>query len=480
MKREPPAGASAERIHALASRVIWWACIFSLTVLFTATCHAFSQVPATPAGGDLAAGMDKVAADVYRPGVPGAAVIVVRDGRVIFRKGYGLANLELNIPVKPEMVFRLASVTKQFTAVAVMMLVEQGRLSLQDDITKFFPGYPTGGRRITVENLLTHTSGIKDYTGKLWPARMREDLRVERLIDVFKDDGLEFEPGTKQSYSNSNYILLGAIIERLSGKEYRRFIEENIFRPLGMRHSYYEGAQELIPGRVSGYLKAEGTFYNAPYLSTTQLYAAGALCSSVDDLALWDAAVYSDKLLRRDSWERVFTPYKFAGGEPSDYAFGWAISKFEGRTIASHTGGIPGFTDYVLHMPEGRVYVAILSNDRTAEVQPEYVARRLAAIAIGKPMTDPKVVRLAPRRLDEYVGRYQGGDGEMTTVRRDGDRLFSQSAGDPEVELFPTSDETFVIKAFDARVSFVKDERGEVAGMVVRVGDQSYNLRKIR
>jgi D-alanyl-D-alanine carboxypeptidase len=243
MKLEPSAGVSAERIHALASRVIW-ACIFSLTVLFTATCHAFSQVQATPAGGDLAASMDRVAADVYRPGVPGAAVIVVRDGRVIFRKGYGLANLELNIPVKPEMVFRLASVTKQFTAVAVMMLVEQGRLSLQDDITKFFPGYPTGGRRITVENLLTHTSGIKDYTGKLWPARMREDLRVERLIDVFKDDGLEFEPGTKQSYSNSNYILLGAIIERLSGKEYRRFIEENIFRPLGMRHSYYEGTQE--------------------------------------------------------------------------------------------------------------------------------------------------------------------------------------------------------------------------------------------
>jgi hypothetical protein len=180
----------------------------------------------------------------------------------------------------------------------------------------------------------------------------------------------------------------------------------------------------------------------------------------VDDLTLWDAAVYSDKLLRRESWERVFTPYKFAGGEPSDYAFGWAISKFEGRAIASHTGGIPGFTDYVLHMPEDRVYVAILSNDRTAEVQPEYVARRLAAIAIGKPITDPKVVRLAPGRLDEYAGRYQGGDGEITTVRRDGDRLFSQSAGDPEVELFPTSDETFVIKAFDARVSFVKDARG--------------------
>ena len=143
--------------------------------------------------------MDRVAADVYKPDAPGAAIIVVKDGQVIFRKGYGLANLELGVAIRPEMVFRLCSVTKQFTAVAISMLVEQGRLSLNDEITKFFPDYPTGRRKVTVENLLTHTSGIKDYIEKLWPARMREDLRLERLIAVFKNDALEFEPGIKES-----------------------------------------------------------------------------------------------------------------------------------------------------------------------------------------------------------------------------------------------------------------------------------------
>jgi D-alanyl-D-alanine carboxypeptidase len=455
-------------------------CTCSLTILLMAMPRTFSQTPATSANGDLAASMDKVASDVYKPDLPGAAIIVLKNGQVIFRKGYGIANLELNVPIRPEMVFRLASITKQFTAVAIMMLAEQGKLSLQDDIAKFFPDYSTAGKRITVENLLTHTSGIKDHLEKLWPARMREDFRPERLIDLFKNDSLEFEPGTKESYSNSNYVLLGVIIEKLSGKEYGQFIEENIFKPLGMKHSYYERVQEIIPNRVSGYARVREGFVNAAYVSTPQLYAAGGMCSSVDDLALWDAAVYSDKLLKQSSWERLFTPYRLASGEVSAYAFGWVISQFEGRTIASHTGGIPGFTTYVLHMPVDRVYVAILSNDRTAEVQPEYVARRLAAIAIGKPILEAKIIKLDARLLEKYVGQYQDSDGEITSVRRDGNRLFSQSAGDPEVELFPTSDETFIVKAFDAQVSFIKDAQGKVMGVIFHVGDQTATLKKIK
>jgi D-alanyl-D-alanine carboxypeptidase len=455
-----------------------YACSLLITVLFAPA--AFPQSAPALVNNDLAASMDKVAGEVYKPGAPGAAVIAVKDGRVVFRKGYGVANMELNVPIGPEMVFRLASITKQFTAAAVMMLVEQRKLSLQDDITKFFPDYPTGGKRITVENLLTHTSGIRDYLEKLWPQRMREDFRPERLIDLFKNDGLEFEPGTRDSYSNSNYVLLGVIIEKLSGKEYGRFIEENIFKPLGMKHSYYERVQEIIPDRVYGYARAGGGFVDAAYVSMPQLYAAGGLCSSVDDLALWDAASYSDKLLKRTSWERLFTPYKLANGEASAYASGWAISQFEGQTIASHTGGIPGFTTYVLRMPRDHVYVAILSNDRTAEVQPEYVAKRLAAIAIGKPITEPKIIKLDTRLLDEYVGQYQEGAGDVTTVRREGDRLFAQSAGDPEVELFPTSEETFLVKAYDARISFVKGSQGDVTGMTVSVGGRDISLRKIK
>jgi D-alanyl-D-alanine carboxypeptidase len=325
------------KMHTSASRVrLAMAC--PLMILLIVAPQALSQAPSPAGNSNLAADMDKVAAGVYKPGVPGAAIIVVKDGHVIFRKGYGLANVELNVPITPEMVFRIGSVTKQFTAVALMMLVEQGKLSLQDDITKFFPAYPTGGKKITVENLLTHTSGIPDYMEKLWPARMREDLRLERLIEVFKNAGLEFEPGTKASYSNSNYILLGAIIEKLSGEEYRRFVEENIFKPLGMKHSYYEGIQEIIPERVSGYVKADGIFYNAPYLSTNQLYAAGALCSSVDDLALWDAAAYSEKLrlrlgdksVRRANCRQPYRRRAGLHGLCSAYAAG---SRLRGRPV---------------------------------------------------------------------------------------------------------------------------------------------------
>lgn len=214
---ESRARGSRTKMHTSASMVLLaWAC--SLMILLIVAPDALSQAPSSAGNGDLAADMDKVAAGAYKPGAPGTAIIAVKDGRVIFLKGYGLANLELNVPITPEMVFRIGSVTKQFTAVALMMLVEQGKLSLQDNITKFFPDYPAAGKRITAENLLTHTSGIKDYTEKLWPARMREDLRLERLIEAFKNDGFEFEPGTKASYSNSNYILLGAIIEKLSGQ----------------------------------------------------------------------------------------------------------------------------------------------------------------------------------------------------------------------------------------------------------------------
>ena len=450
----------------------------SATILVLTTPFARSQPPSTSSNTDLAPAMEKVMTAVYKPDIPGATVIVVKNGRVIFRKGYGLANLELKTPMRPEMVFRLCSVTKQFTAAAILMLAEQGKLALDDDITKFFPDYPTAGKKISIENLLTHTSGIKDYLDKLWPESMRRDFRPDRLIDLFKKEPLESAPGTRESYSNSNYVLLGAIIENTSGKEYGRFIEDNIFRPLGMKHSYYEGVQDLIPNRVSGYARVSEGFVNAAYVSMTQLYAAGGLCSSVDDLALWDAALSSDRLLKQGSVTRMFTPYKLTDGEVADYGYGWVISRFQGRTIASHGGGMPGFTNFVLRMPQDQVYVAILSNDRTAEVQPEYVANRIAAIAIGKPIPESRVIKLEPKILDTYAGRYEERADEILTIRREGDSLLAQGSDGPEFKLYPISDDTFLVKAFDGQLSFVKDAQGKVTGLIARHDEQNTRYKK--
>ncbi|HWP52800.1 MAG TPA: serine hydrolase [Pyrinomonadaceae bacterium] len=426
-----------------------------------------------------AAAMDREMSAVYQPDNPGAAVVVVKNGQVIFRKAYGMANLELQVPMKPEMVFRLASVTKQFTAVAIMMLVEQGRLWLHDDLTKFFPDYPTAGRKITVENLLTHTSGIKDFMNKVWPERMSENLRPQQLIDLFKNDSLEFVPGAKEEYANANYILLGAIIEKLSGQDYAQFIEHQIFKALGMTHSSYCRTQPLMPNRVSGYLKRDNVYINPAYFSMTQLFAAGAICSSVDDLALWDAAISANKLLKPSSWDQIFTPYKLSSGLTEGYAYGWVISKFLERPMASHAGGIPGFRAYVMRIPGDRLYVALLSNDETADTQPEYVAKRIAAIALGQPLSEPQIIKLDPAVLESYVGQYSDGNDSFTIVRR-GDRLFGQAPRDPEVELFAVSQTEFIIKAFDARVEFLKDANGRVTALVQKAGGESGTLKKVR
>ena len=426
-----------------------------------------------------AAAMDREMSAVYQPENPGAAVVVVKNGQVIFRKGYGMANLELQVPMKPEMVFRLASVTKQFTAVAIMMLFEQGKLSLHDELTKFFPDYPAAGRKITVENLLTHTSGIKDYINKVWPARMTENLEPQQLIDLFKNESLEFEPSTKEEYANANYVLLGAIIEKLSGQDYAQFIEQQIFKPLGMTHSSYCRTQPLMANRASGYLKRDNVYINAAYFSMTQLFAAGAMCSSVDDLALWDAAISANKLLKPGSWDQIFTPYKLSSGVTEGYAYGWVISKFLERPIASHAGGIPGFRAYVMRIPGAQLYIALLSNDETADTQPEYVAKRIAAIALGQPLSEPKIIKLDPAILDSYIGQYSDGSDSFTIVRR-GDRLFGQAPRDPEVELFAVSQTEFIIKAFDARIEFLKDANGRVTALVERAGGESGTLKKIK
>jgi CubicO group peptidase (beta-lactamase class C family) len=223
----------------------------------------------------LAGQLDQRLSDLFKPDAPGAAVLVVRGGEVILRKGYGLANLELGVPIQPEMVFRLGSVTKQFTAMAILMLSEEGKLALTDDITKYLPDYPTHGQTITIEHLLTHTGGIKEYSSvPTWPALSHTDVTPQELVAVFQNEPLDFAPGERWAYSNSGYILLGAIIEKVSGLSYAEFIQQRIFTPLGMTHSYYDDSTHLIPGRVAGYTPTADGYVNAEDLSMTHAYAA--------------------------------------------------------------------------------------------------------------------------------------------------------------------------------------------------------------
>jgi len=439
-----------------------------VSLVFILTLSAYASARSAQASSDeaLAKKIDAVMSEIYKPGEPGAAVIVRKDGKTIFRKGYGLADLELGVAVEPDMIFRLGSITKQFTVFSILMLAEQGKLGLQDEITKFLPDYPTQGRRITVEHLLTHTSGIQSYTDMPeWLPLWRKDFTVKELVDFFKDKPMKFEPGERWVYNNSGYILLGAIIEKVSGQTYEEFIDSHIFKPLGMKHSYYGNTERVIPRRVPGYQKGKDGFVNAPYLSMTQPYAAGSLLSSVDDLAVWSDAVFSGKLVRKEWLDKAFTPYKLKGGESTGYGYGWFIANFSGHRSIEHGGGINGFTTYEMTFPEDRVFLAILTNSAVAGRDPEPRAVKIAWLALGLPEPERKPVKLEAKDLDPVTGVYVDENKEERYITREGAFLYSQRAGQAKYEILPSSANEFFFKENPSRIRFIKDSAGAVTGL---------------
>ena len=403
----------------------------------------------------LTAAVEEMLAKEFKPNEPGAAVIVVKDGQVVFRKGYGMANLEFGVPIEPDMIFRIGSVTKQFTAVATLMLAEQGKLALTDEITKFLPDYPTQGRKITVEHLLTHTSGIVSYTGMAeWRPQMRKDISLAEMIAVFKDKPMEFAPGERWNYNNSGFVLLGAVIEKASGMKYADFIEQKIFAPLGMKRSFYDDTARIIPRRAAGYSKRKDVYVNADYLSMSWPHAAGSLISTVDDLALWDAALYTDKILKQESLKRAWKPFALNDGRLAKYGYGWALTSMEGHPVIEHGGGINGFTCDAIRLPDDRVYVAILTN-RDSGVGP--VSRKIAALAAGITLREPAAIAMAPEAFDKYAGVYQISEKEEMIVTREGEKFFVQHPMMGRREFQPMSETEFFNKQNPAmRVTFVR------------------------
>ena len=426
---------------------------------------------------ELNSELDAIAASAYAADEPGAAIIVIKNGETLLEKGYGMADLELGIAIEPDMVFRIGSVTKQFTAAAILLLDERSELSVQDDIRKHLPDYPTEGRTITIEHLLTHTSGIRSYTDmESFGEHMRDDLSIDELIDTFKNEPLAFGPGEKYAYNNSGYVLLGAIVEKVSGESYQAFLQKNIFEPLEMTQSYYGAATPVIERRARGYSESAKGFVNASYLSMKLPYAAGSLLSTVGDLAKWDAALYTDDLLSQASRDKWWKPFHLKNGASTYYAYGWGISAYEGHPVVAHGGGINGFTCYVLRMPEDRVYVAVLTNRNARSSPPSLVARRLAAAAVGKPLAEPETVDVSEDVLERYVGLYRVDENASHVVSLEDGYLYLRRYGDehPEggrvrnpgpserlnrvrAELWPSSESTFFLKDSPLSVRFEDD-----------------------
>ena len=339
------------------------------------------------------------------------SALVAQNGKVIFKSGYGMANKEWNIPNTTDTKFRLGSITKQFTSMLIMQLVQQGKLKLDGKITDYLPDYPKEtGDRITIHQLLTHTSGIHDYTS--YPAFFRTLSRTPssptEFIKLWADSALDFEPGTKWSYSNSGYFMLGVIIEKVTGKSYEQMLQKNIFDPLGLKGTGYDHSETIIPKRASGYERGPDGWINAPYLEMSLPYSAGSLYSTAEDLYKWDQALYTDKLLPPDLKEKLWQPYAKAYAQ-FWYGYGWVTGKIaEGKStdsvsVIQHGGGINGFNTLICRFPGDKSLVVLLNNTGGARLSD--MCQAIAGILYDKPYDQAK------RSLAEtLVGALRKGD----------------------------------------------------------------------
>lgn len=413
----------------------------------------------------------KIVASAYAEDEPGGAALVAKGGNILFLGAVGMADLELGVPLAPDMVFEIGSITKQFTAASIMMLAEQGKLSISDPMTRHLPDYPSYGDSITIEHLLTHTSGIVSYTGipGYMATEVKKDLSVAQLIDVFDDLPVEFAPGERYAYNNSGYILLGAIIEAVSGMPYEDFVRRNIFEPLGMERAYYGCSPCIIPGRASGYEGGDEGFANQRYLSFSQPYAAGSLMMTVEDLYRWSRALFGGQVVSQASFEQMTTPFVLNNGDSTGYGYGLAVADVRGHKAIQHGGGIFGFVTSAYYLPEDDVFVAVFSNNTANEVGPGLVATKLAAAAIGDPYPEFAEIALSQDVLRRYVGVYEVDENVQRIVDvRDG-ALHTQRTGAGWVRAYPTSQNHFFYKTSLSHFEFVIED-GDVTGMLMYQG----------
>src|SRR5436190_2553899 len=350
------------------------------------------------------------------------AALVARGEQVLFSRGYGSANLEWDVPNSPNTKFRLGSVTKQFTAASILLLEERGKLDISDPIKKYLPEAPAAWDKITIFHVLTHTAGIPNFTNFPDYAKLEPFATTPAdLVARFRDKPLEFQPGEKWNYSNSGYVLLGYLIEKITGDKYEKFVRENIFTPLGMKDSGYDSNSAVISHRAAGYVFRNNVFENAGFVHISVPQGAGALYSTTEDLLKWEQGLFGGKVLQAASLEKMTTPVK------SDYAFGLAVQTTGGHKKIEHGGGIEGFNTELAYYPDDKLTVVVLGNVNGPA--PGQIASKLAAIAHGesvKLQSERKEITVDPKVLSRYVGAYQIPQGPAVLITLEGNQLISK------------------------------------------------------
>jgi CubicO group peptidase (beta-lactamase class C family) len=432
----------------------------ALAALVLAPLPALAQDPAR---------MDAVVREDADKGAFMGAVLVARDDVVLFDKGYGSANLEWNIPNDGATKFRLGSVTKQFTAVAILLLQERGKLTLDAPVKTYLPDAPAAWDKVTVRHLLTHSAGIPNFTSfPDYGASKTLPATHASLIARFRDKPLEFAPGEKFAYSNSGYVLLSAIIETLSGQSYAAFVAENLFKPLGMTDTGYDSHAAILPRRASGYSPGAKGPVHADYISMTIPQGAGALYSTTRDLLKWQRGLYGGKLLKPATLAAFRTPYK------DGYALGVGVQSAGGVNTIEHGGGIEGFNTSLAYDPDRKLTVVVLGNLNGPA--PGKLSKALMTLARGGTVTlaaERKEITLAPDQLAQYEGVYELAPTFAITMRARDGKLMTQATGQDEFELFPEGKDRFFLRVVDAQVEFTRDASGKVTGIILHQGGRS-------
>lgn len=401
--------------------------------------------------------LDAIAAEAFAKDGPGGSVIVVQDGKTLLRKGYGMADLELGVPVKPEMVFRIGSMGKQFTAVAILQLVKEGKVKFEDPLSKYVPDFP-GAEAITVEQLLTHTSGIRSYNDV--PSALigiREDKTPMQLVEGIRNEKPAFAPGESWMYSNSGYLFLGIIIEKASGMKYADYMQTKLFTPLGLKNTFVEDEGQIVAGRVKGYaIGPDNVLRNAGYMNMTVPYAAGSIETNVDDLARWNELLVAGKVIDKALVDRAWTESRTKDGKPTGYGYGWYVSDEDGVHFVVHGGGITGFRSNGVLVPEKKLFVGMLHNALSSGNDMlytlKYITTRLALEVLGHSWSATPVA-MSDDAKNQFTGIYDF-DGVKRTVRFEDGQLSSQQEGGTPFALLPVAKDEFVYDKAFTRLKF--------------------------
>lgn len=403
------------------------------------------------------AALTREADTFFKDNQPGGVVLVTRGDAVLLRKAYGMADIENGVAMQPDAALRLASVSKQFTAVAVLQLVQAGKLSLDATLVSLDPALNGPLAKVTVQQLLAQTSGIKNISSiAASRAARREDTDAAGLMNYFKELPLEFAPGTRFRYSNSNYIVLTHLIERVSGQPYASYMQQSVFQPLGMQHTRYDNHLAVIAKRAQGYRRSKGELQNADFISMSQPQGAGGLISTVDDLAIWHRALRDGRPVAAPLLEQAMRKTTLADGTSSPYGFGWIIGQANGLDDVEHGGFINGFNSYVVRLKQPDVFVTVLTNAEFLD--PTNLSVRLAAIAADKAYAPAIALRAED---NAWLGRYRFAQDDVRVLAEVDGSLQLQREGEDPVAVFAHADGRYYLGDSLDALSFALDGNGQ-------------------